>query len=224
MKYFSKSFLITILGLTLFISGLRIIYRHFTSVKASGKVTTNTTSLNPIDSILINGNIEVEFLRSNTPQLSITTYENVHPLIAIKQKGKTLSIYPLKNIESDQAIQLKVELNSLYLLHLKGNTNTYYPATLSTDSLHILAEGNANIHLSDTGNILRITTHGNSTINANHSLFKELYLQSHGNSKADFFITEKVKASTFGLSTIDIKGSPKNIDIKKEDASKINIQ
>lgn len=189
--------------------------------------------LTPFNNLIISGAAEIKFTLSDTVSLKVETTEKQFENVSVRQEDKNLYIKTKGSYKEDITFYLSAP--SLKVIELSGASNFKTKNLFKSDSLKLILSGaslfNGDLNLdfislqlsgaSDaklTGNVTNasVDVSGASSLKSYSLITTQADIVSSGASSVKMFVTEKVKASATGASSIKLKGNAKEI---KADAS-----
>lgn len=173
------------------------------------RVTSESRSLSAFSTLNVQGLYTVSITIGSSQSVSITTNGNLQPFIQTTVSGKTLTVQTKKGytLKPQGIPSIDIVTPELSRIDASGNNRLL---------VKNLASGNLKLNLSGTnaftgqGSIKTFTlkTSGNSIVDAQHLLAKEVDINSSGNAKMLVNAKENLDVSISGAATITYFGNP----------------
>jgi hypothetical protein len=179
-------------------------------VQGDGVIKTENRPISGFSKIEVTGGYQIKW-SSGEPALSITTDENLLPLINTDVSGDTLQIDSNNNLAPTDSIAIIVSSASLADVKLIGG-NSFKASRLSGPGLTLESIGASDITVDGSVAELEATLTGASKLNAKSLRTQTATLSLVGASDADVTVTEKLKASVTGAGSLTYSGNPKSVE------------
>jgi hypothetical protein len=132
-------------------------------IKGNREVTTVIYELDPFTTLVVTEDLEIILINGNTPQVEISTDENLHEVFAIEVVDGTLSISTTKEIRSSKKLAIFVTVSdSLERIHVEGKAELKSLTTLNMKKVEINVMGDAEVDLKIKSDSLAINGYGKS--------------------------------------------------------------
>jgi len=148
---------------------------------------------------------------SGKPALSISTDQNLLPLITTSVTGNTLEIDWKENLRPSQGITINVSSASLADVRLDGAVSLT-ASNLSGDSLKLESNGASSINVYGSVTNLDADLSGASKLNAKSLASQTATVSLNGACYADVTVSETLKASIAGAGVLTYGGNPKSVE------------
>lgn len=185
---------------------------HTKNIKGNG-IQQHIKKIYPkVTNLEINGPFNVDLQPGDTTILTIYSDENIIQGIVTELQDDTLRISLNKSIKisSDTPIRLTLNASSINNMVLLGNT-TLTARNLKRDSFNLYSNGQTKAELSGALNMLNISIHGISELNAKQLLSQAVNLDVHGETTVAVYAESSLNINATGNNKITYYGSPDNI-------------
>lgn len=179
-------------------------------IKGDGVIKTESRPISGFSRIEAAGGYEIKW-SGGEPALSITTDENLLPLINTAVDGDTLQIESNKNLAPSNDITIVLSSASLSGVKLTGG-NSFKASRLSGANLTLECTGASDVTVDGSVTKLEATLTGASKLNAKSLQTQTAALSLVGASDAEITVTEKLKASVTGAGSLTYSGDPKSVE------------
>jgi hypothetical protein len=182
------------------------------AIRGDGAIKTEARPVSEFSRIVVAGGYQVTWL--NGPAgLSITTDQNLLPLITTVVSGDTLRIESKESLAPTKGTAIKLSSRSLGEIQLVGAVN-FAATSLSGDRLKIGSTGASEVTLDGSVLILEADLTGASKLKANSLKTNSASISLVGASDAHVNVTGDLKASITGAGSLTYSGNPSSIDKK----------
>jgi len=177
-------------------------------VVGSGHVITQTPNVEAFDAALLVGAFRVEATAGKAASLSITTDDNIMPLITTKVEDGTLIIRLTENVKPSTANAVTITAPSLVRLGVEGAA-TVTVADVAGSSLELSSAGTGD--MTATGQIDNLTIHvsGVGAVDTLGLAAKAVTVSLSGAGSADVHAIDTLDVSLSGLGSVRYTGDPK---------------
>ncbi len=200
--------------------------------------TTETREIKPFTKIDISGAATVEYMQSDTLQLSVTGDAGDLRNVTTSSDGETLMIKTKGGIS--HFCRIRVASRGLAQVTCSGASKIESGNTITTDSISIDASGASTVNLNIKNRALNVVSGGasglgleGSTSNLTANISDASTLKSYklsassvnvitsGASTAKVYAVDRIMANATGASTVKFKGDPKDVSVEASTASTI---
>ena len=197
-------FLLTAMGLTAGCSN------H--AIRGDGAIKTETRPVGEFSRIVVAGGYRVMW-SNGAAGLTITTDQNLLPLITTVVSGDTLRIESKESLAPTKGTAIKLSSRALGEIQLVGAVN-FEASSLSGDRLKLGSTGASEITVDGSVSILEAHLTGASKLKANSLKADSASISLVGASNAHVNVTGDLKASITGAGSLTYSGNPSSIDKK----------
>jgi len=197
--------------------------------KGSGNVTTETRDVQGFDSIELNGLGDVEIIQGSEEGLTITTDDNLLPLITSEVKGSTLVIGIEKgyNINLPSKLSFTIRLKDLKNLQISGlaevkadnlqlndltigmsGGGSVKLRDLTANDIRIDISGIGNVELDGSATSVRMDSSGGGNLDAETLRCEEASINISGVGHAGVWATESLDVRISGGGEVSYYGRP----------------
>lgn len=187
--------------------------------------------LTQFNNLTISGAAEVIFTLSDTVSLKVETTEKQFENVSVRQEEKSLYLKTKGNYKDDIIFYLsapsikEIEIsgassfktNNLIKsdsLQLTLSGASYFKGDVNVDFINLHLSGASDVKLSGKTNNCFVNVSGASSLKSYSLTAKQAEIFTSGASSVKMFVTDKVKATATGASSIKLKGNA--LDIKAE--------
>jgi hypothetical protein len=191
-------------------------------IAGNGKVKAERRQIDRIDSIALDGPVDLAFTCSGSQFVRVTADENILPLITTKVTGTKLHIGSSGDFSTRNDILVEVEMPSLVDLTIHGSGNVEIEK-IRQPLLHINHSGHGRVDVS--GQVDQFTAELNESgdINAGGLVAKTVMLSLNGSGDIIAHASEAVRARLKGNGDIRIAGQPEKQDCSTTGSGNIRI-
>ncbi|QHI35070.1 hypothetical protein IMCC3317_04160 [Kordia antarctica] len=132
-------------------------------IKGNREVTTVIYELDSFTTLVVNEELEVTLINGSTPQVEISTDENLHEVFNVNVVNGTLTISTSKEIRSSKKLEIFVTISEdLERIHAEGDAELKSLTTLNIKKVEINAMGSSKLDLRIKSDSLAINGYRNS--------------------------------------------------------------
>ena len=179
-------------------------------IKGDGVITTTNRPISDFSELAAAGAYKIKW-SSGKPALTISTDQNLLPLIKTSVNGKTLQIDCEGNLAPTQGITINISSASLSDVQLAGAIHLT-ASKLSGPDLKVESAGASSITADGSVTNLKANFAGASKLNAKSLQTQTATVSLVGASHADVNVTETLKASIAGAGALTYSGDPKSVE------------
>ena len=191
-------------------------------IKGDGVVVTTNITITNFSELEASGAYQITW-SPGPPALSITTDQNLLPLITTQVSGDKLEIDWQQNLRPTQGIRIHISSAALKDVELNGAVSLT-ATNLSGAGLNLVCNGASSVSLEGSVTNLDVTFSGANRLAAKSLQTQTASVTMNGASSADVTATESLKASISGAGTITYGGNPKSVDQNVSGAGKIQAR
>ncbi len=148
---------------------------------------------------------------SGKPALSISTDQNLLPLITTSISGESLHIDWKENLRPTQGIRIVVSSASLNAVQLNGAVSLK-ASNLSGDKLKLESNGASSVVVDGSVTNLEANLSGATRLNGTSLQSQTATVSLSGACYADVTVTEALNASISGTGVLTYGGNPKSVE------------
>ncbi|HSY20445.1 MAG TPA: head GIN domain-containing protein [Candidatus Acidoferrales bacterium] len=178
-------------------------------VRGDGVIKTEDRPISDFSKIEVTGGYEIKWT-GGKPALSITTDQNLLPLIATVVSGDTLQIGSTNDLSPTKGITIILSSASLAEVRLTGG-NSFKGTQITGPDLKLESTGASEIHVDGSVTNLDVTLTGASQLNAKSLSTQTATIELTGASDADVTVTDTLKVSITGAGSLTYSGNPKTV-------------
>jgi hypothetical protein len=179
-------------------------------IVGNDKLVTKTKTVEPFEAINVNGNFYVTLRPGTSPQVAVTTDENIMPYlkIGVAQGALNLSSQSGMSIFSSQPQKVEATTTStIKKISMMGN-NRLEAKNIKGESLVLDLSGNGEVHLAGEVKNLTLNILGRSTVYAKNLKADNVTISGSGNVDVTVHAVKKLILTASGQSNIKYYGKP----------------
>jgi len=179
-------------------------------IKGDGVIKTETRVISDFSTLTVEGGYEIKW-SAGSPALTITSDQNLLPLINSTMSGNTLRIDSKENLAPTKGSVITLFSSSLADVQLTGGTE-FTAGGISGENLKLESTGAADITVDGSVTNLQANMTGASHLNAKALQTQNATLTLTGASDAAVNVTGALKASITGAGSVSYSGDPKAVE------------
>ncbi len=202
-------------------------------VDGKGAIVTETFTDMDQPEIAIGMHAKVTFYKSETPEIKITTYENLFEEIRLEESGSGLIIGTESCIDADETPIIDIYYSELEELKVNGSSDITFKETLitkafelkingsgdvilpiETKNLEIKINGSGDVNLSGTSQDTEIGINGSGDINAQELQSQTAEVKINGSGNVRLGVEKALEAKITGSGDVIYYGSPQDLEVK----------
>jgi hypothetical protein len=188
-------------------------------IKGDGSITTTNLPIADFSALEVAGAYQIQW-SSGKPALSISTDQNLLPLITTSMSDGSLHIDCKENLRPTKGITIIVSSASLTDLQLNGAISMT-ASNLSGKELKLEANGASSIIVYGSVTNLEANLSGATKLNGTSLHTQTAKVSLNGASYADVTVTETLNASISGVGVLTYGGNPKSVEKNVSGVGKI---
>ena len=188
-------------------------------IKGNGAITSENRTVSDFSALSVAGAYKIKW-SSGKPALTISTDENLLPLIKTRVNGNTLQIDSEGNLAPTKSITVNISSATLSDVQLAGAIDLT-ATQLSGSDLELESSGASSITADGSVTNLRANFAGACKFNAKSLQTQTATVSLVGASNADVYVTKTLKASIAGAGVLTYSGDPKSVEKKVNGAGSI---
>jgi hypothetical protein len=178
--------------------------------KGDGVIMTTNQSVADFSALVISGGYRIIW-SNGKPALTITTDQNLLPLIKTTVNGNTLQIDSEGTLAPTKGITITLSSSSLADVQLNGAVDLT-ASQLSGHGLKIECNGAADISVAGSVTNLEVNLSGACKLNAKALQTQTATATLNGASYGDVTVTDTLNASISGTGVLTYSGNPKSVE------------
>jgi len=179
-------------------------------IKGDGVLNTENRPISEFSVLEVTGAYKIEWTKGK-PALSISTDQNLLPLIKTSVTGNTLQIESEQTLAPTKGITINLSSASLADVRLTGAISMK-ASKLSGRELKLESNGASSISVDGSLTNLEATMSGASKLDAKSLQTQTATVTLNGASYADVTVTETLNASISGTGLLTYSGNPKSVE------------
>lgn len=210
-----KTFAITVAFAAIFAASGCSIVDHVGSalgglkpIQGSGKLKTEQRQVGSFTKVKSLGAADVEVIVGKAQTVSVTTDDNLLPIIETKLDGDTLVIKPTKSYNSSNGTIVKITVPNCTAMSLSGSGNAVV-RNINGQPFAASIQGSGNITLAGACNSLSAAIAGSGDLKAYDLSANSANVSIQGSGNAYVNAKQSLNASIMGSGDIAYKGAPK---------------
>ena len=188
-------------------------------IKGDGAIKTENRQIADFSALEVSGAYQINW-SNGKPGLTISTDQNLLPLITASVSGNTLQIESKENLRPTKGITINVSSASLTDVLLNGAVSLT-ASNLSGPDLKLESNGASSISADGSVTNLEANFSGASKLNAKSLQTQTATLSLSGASYADVTVTNTLNASISGAGLLTYSGNPKSVEKNISGAGRI---
>ena len=179
-------------------------------IKGDGSITSTNRPIADFSALVVSGAYQIQW-SSGKPALTISTDQNLLPLITTSVSGDSLRIDWQENLRPTKGIKIVVSSASLKDVQLNGAVSLT-ASNLSGQDLKLESNGASSIIVDGSVTNLDANLSGASRLNGVPLHTQTASVSLNGASYADVTVTETLNASISGAGVLTYAGNPKSVE------------
>ena len=188
-------------------------------IKGDGVVTATNRPIADFSTLKADGAYQIKW-SSGKPAITISTDQNLLPLITTSVTGDTLHIDRQENLRPTKGITINVSSVSLKEVQLNGAVS-FTASNVSGSDLKLESNGASSINVEGSVTNLEANFSGAGSLDAQALQTKTAKVSLSGACSADVTVTESLDASISGAGVITYGGNPKTVEKNVSGVGKI---
>jgi hypothetical protein len=179
-------------------------------IKGDGVIKTTNYAVTDFSALVVSGAYTITW-SSGKPALTITTDQNLLPLIKTTISGNTLQIESEDNLRPTKGITITLSSASLADVQLNGAVDLT-ASQLSGHGLKLESNGAADINVAGSVTNLEANLSGACKLDAKSLQTQSATVSLNGASYGDVTVTGALNASISGTGVLTYSGNPKSVE------------
>jgi len=203
-------------------------------IAAKAQTTTETRELNAFDQIAVSDAIEVELIKGENHEITITASGIDISQVTSKINKRELQLEVSGNNPKSSSIKVVItyiQINEIEVssgakvfvkdrienktVDLKVTSNAYLEVEVKAERLVLAAETNAKMFVKGTADNLDYNAFTNAEIDGEGLVVKNAEIRTNTNASGSFEVLESLKGTAATRGRVKYKGDPKIIDVKE---------
>jgi len=191
------------------VAALAVVAGCSRGIKGDGVVVTTNRPIADFSTLQADGAYQIKW-SSGKPAISISTDQNLLPLITTSVNGDTLHIDHVENLRPTKDITINVSSASLKEVRLNGAVSLT-ASNVSSPDLKLESNGASSINVQGSVTNLEATFSGTGSLGAKALQTQTAKVSLSGACLADVTVTESLDASISGAGEVTYGGNPKTV-------------
>ncbi|WP_281847091.1 GIN domain-containing protein [Olleya namhaensis] len=188
-------------------------------VKGSRVLTTETTSINEFERLVLSEKFEVRLVKGDSARIDILTDDNLHEHIKVISQENTLSLKTTGRLQ-EKKLEIIIYYNdALNTIELKEDAELSSTSSLKFDDLTLTTSDNAKAYLTIESNLFKLINNDKAKAELNITA-KAATLELNGNSKVEALINApKIIVDMLESADAKIEGETSNLILNTDNSS-----
>jgi putative autotransporter adhesin-like protein len=191
-------------------------------VKGDGVIMTTNRPIGDFSALVVNGAYKIKWT-SGKPALTISTDQNLLPLIETTVSGNTLEIDQEKQLRPSKGITINLSSASLSEVRVNGAVN-FTGSSLAGHDLKLECNGASSINVDGAITNFEVNLSGASKLNAESLRTQTAKVSLNGAAYADIAVSDSLDASISGAGLLTYSGNPKSVEKNISGAGRIRAR
>ncbi|MBS4056460.1 MAG: DUF2807 domain-containing protein [Bacteroidales bacterium] len=210
------------------------------AISGNGKMVTEQRQVSNFSAMEVSSAFSVELSQGDAESLTIEADENLMKFIRTEVRGGVLKIYVDEPVNSSRGLKAILNFKSLESMDFSGAVKVKGMNSLHFDQLEVELSGATELDMDMTASSLDLDVSGASKISlvgevkhvdADCSGASKIYaenlktstfnFESSGASKAEIWVTDELRVSASGASSVRYKGEVQKIKVDTSGASSV---
>jgi hypothetical protein len=181
-------------------------------VVGSGTIETETRDVEGFDEIAILTSGEVTVDVTGTQSLSVTTDDNILPLVTTESRDGTLTVGSRENTSYSPTdeVAYAVTATTFSGVTIRGSANVTVTG-IDTDTFSVTVAGSGNVDLAGSADSLDISIPGSGRIDAEDLTVRSADISINGSGSAAVNTSDELDVTINGSGSVTYLGSPTNV-------------
>ena len=179
-------------------------------IQGDGVITTEERPISEFSKLVVTGGYEIEWSRGK-PAFTISADQNLLPLVETVVSGNTLQIDSKEELAPTKGIKIILSSATLADVQLNGGIS-FKASQIFRHDLRLHSTGASEISVDGSVTNLEVNLTGASKLNAKSLKTQVATLSLIGASEADVNVTDSLKVSVIGASSLTYSGNPKSVE------------
>ena len=193
----------------LLVGAIAVIAGCSLGIKGDGVVTTTNRPIPDFSTLKADGAYQITW-SSGKPAITISTDQNLLPLITTSVTGDTLHIDRTQNLRPTKGITINISSVSLKEVQLNGAVSLT-ASNVSGSDLKLESNGASSINVEGSATHLEVNFSGAGSLDAKALQTQSAKVSLSGACSADVTVTESLDAVISGAGAITYGGNPKKV-------------
>ena len=213
---------------------------HIGCIEGSGKTVTEDRKISNFSKIDVAGNFTINLKQDSSLSLNVSADDNIMKYVRVEVAGEKLRIYTRKNLCSAQPITVNVGIKNVEEIKGSGMTEINSVGRMNTQNLKLNFAGVTKVNLDLSAADVETEGRGSTELNikgqaASHKVniagVGELHaldfvvgsynIKINGSGNSQINVLKSLVANSSGVSTIEYRGNPSEVDTHKSGASQV---
>lgn len=213
---------------------------HMGCIKGSGKMANEDRKVTNFSKIDVAGDFKINLKQDTSLSVNVMADDNVMKYIRIEVNGNKLRIYTRKNLCSEQPITVSVGVKSLEEIKGSGMVEINSTGRINAQNLKLnfagvskvnmdlnaadvetVGSGSTELNLTGQAAAHKVNISGVGQLHALNFVVGAYDIKSSGEGNCQINVLKSLVTHTSGVSTIEYRGNPSEVDTHKSGASQI---
>lgn len=213
---------------------------HVGCFESSDKTITEDRKISDFSKIDISGEFKVNLKQDHSLTLSVSAADNVMKYIRTEVNGNRLRIYTRKNLCSKLPITVNIGVNNIEEIKAAGMTEIVSVGRINTQNLNMKFTGVSKVNMDLSAADVETTGSGSTELtlkgqaashkveisgvgklNALDFVVSSYDIKTSGSGTSQINVLKSLITNTSGVSSIEYRGNPSEVDTHKSGASQI---
>lgn len=192
-------------------------------IKGSRNVTTEKTSLDFFDSVVIDGDFEVLLKKDNRSRLIVKADDNLQSIIRKEVINQTLYITTEKEISRSRSLDLEINFpENLRKIEIAGKSVLESSEDLTADSLEVITRDNSKVYLTLSANRFKLVNGDKAKAELNVTA-QDIYFQLNQSSDIKALVKAPVfRTDIYEDASAKIEGDVEEFQLRADHTTKFN--
>ncbi|MCK4493491.1 MAG: DUF2807 domain-containing protein [Methylococcales bacterium] len=180
-------------------------------LKGSGAYQSKKQTLSPYNTVIIDGNFDVNYYRKNTSSAKISADQNLLPFVNVNVKNTTLYLKMDKSYRTKQPIVIDIYSPNLNAMTVHGASDVQLNS-IRANSFKIHLTGSGDISANGNTKTLNVIISGSGDINAKKLIAQKATVDLKGSADVTITARKKLDISISGSGDVTYFGNPERIN------------
>ncbi len=180
------------------------------AIHGSGNIKTESRSVGSFSKIDLTGSPDVEVVVGSDTSLTVTTDDNILPVIETTVDGDTLNIGSKQSYSTSHGVNVKITVPALNGVSISGSGDIHV-AGLKAGDMHVNVTGSGDVTLKGDADRLRAQITGSGDVHAADLSAKDVHVTVTGSGDATVRASEQLDATVTGSGDVRYYGNPPQV-------------
>jgi len=180
------------------------------AITGSSHPATENRDTGAFSSIQVDGSASVDVTIGSTTAVTLTTDDNILPVIETKVSGDELHISSSKSYTTRIGLKVKITTPTLNGVAVNGSGD-FHAIGLDTGTFSLAIMGSSSASLSGKAQTFEVNLSGSGSIQAHELIAKNVDLVISGTGSANVYATDSLDATVSGTGNVRYSGNPAQV-------------